>query len=285
MTAKERPGCLAGRVVLVTGSTRGIGRGIAEVAASEGAKVVVSGRTREAGEEVVAGIRNQGGEALFAPCDVTDEAQVEAAVGAALDTWGHLDGVVANAADLSLHVLDGPVTEINLEGWNRIIASDLTSVFLTAKHAIRAMCQGEGGSVVLIASHSGLEGVNGGDAYTASKGGVISMTRSIASYYGRYNVRCNAIAVGLVDAGGSLSAKRLADPKLRTSMLGHGLGLIGRPEDIGHAAAHLLSEESRYTTGVILPVDGGSYAASHIVRPNVPDLPQYLRKRADAPLV
>ena len=278
-------GRLAGKVVLVTGSTKGIGRGIAQVCASEGAKVVVSGRTKAAGDEVVESIRNAGGEAIFAPCDVTDEAQVETAVAAAVNTWGRLDGVVANAADLSLHVLDGPVTEVDLEGWNKIITSDLTSVFLTAKHSIRAMCSGDGGSVVLIASHSALEGVNGGDSYTAAKGGVVSMTRSIASYYGRYNVRCNAIAVGMVDAGGSLSRKRLEEPELRKSMVAHSLGLVGKPEDIGYTAAHLLADESRYTTGVILPVDGGSMGASHISRPNAPDLPQYTRKRPEAPAI
>ena len=278
-------GRLAGRVVWVTGSTKGIGRGIATVAASEGAKVVVSGRTVEAGEQVVSEIRDKGGEAIFARCDVTDEAQVEAAVALAVDTWGALDGVVANAANLSLHTVDGPVTEVTLEGWNKIIEADLTSVFLTTKHSIRAMCAGNGGSVVLIASHSALEGVNGGEAYTSAKGGVVAMTRSIASYYGRYDVRCNAIAVGMVDAGGSLSRKRLDDPEFRKHMTGHSLGLIGRPEDIGYACAHLLSEESRYTTGVIMPVDGGSMGASHIMRPNAPDLPQYARKRPDAPLV
>jgi NAD(P)-dependent dehydrogenase (short-subunit alcohol dehydrogenase family) len=284
-TAEQRYGGprLADRVVLITGSTKGIGRGIAHVAAAEGAKVVVSGRTESAGLEVVESIRAKGGEAIFAQCDVNSEEQVAAAVKLAVDTWGKLDGVVANAADLSLHVVDGPVTEISLEGWNKILASDLTSVFLTAKHAIRAMCEGDGGSVVLIASHSATEGVNGRDAYTAAKGGVISMTRSIASYYGRYNVRCNAIAVGMIDAGGSLSAARLADPVQRASITAHSLGLVGKPEDIGYAATYLLSEQARYTTGIIMPVDGGSDSASHIKRPNAPDLPQYKRKRADAP--
>jgi len=238
-----------------------------------------------AGKEVVDSIVAKGGEAVFAQCDVTDEDQVAAAVRLAVDTWGKLDGVVANAADLSLHVLDGPVTEISLEGWNKIVASDLTSVFLTAKHAIRAMCDGDGGSVVLIASHSALEGVNGRDAYAAAKGGVVSMTRSIASYYGRYNVRCNAIAVGMVDAGGSLSAARLADLEQRKSIVAHSLGLVGRPEDIGHAAAYLLSDQARYTTAIIMPVDGGSDGASHIKRPNAPDIERYERKRPEAPVL
>jgi NAD(P)-dependent dehydrogenase (short-subunit alcohol dehydrogenase family) len=89
----------------------------------------------------------------------------------------------------------------------------------------------------------------------------------------------------MVDAGGSLSAKRLADPALRASMTAHSLGLIGQPEDIGHAAAYLLSADARYTTGIIMPVDGGSDGASHIARPNAPDLPRYSRKRPDAPVI
>lgn len=286
MADKELAGPrLAGRVVLVTGSTRGIGRGIAHVCAAEGAKVVVSGRTAEHGQEVVDSIKAKGGEAIFAQCDVNSEEQIAAAVKLAVDTWGKLDGVVANAADLSLHVLDGPVTEISLEGWNKIIASDLTSVFLTTKHAIKAMCEGDGGSVVLIASHSALEGVNGRDAYAAAKGGVISLTRSVASYYARYNVRCNAIAVGMVNSGQGLAAARLADPTQRKSMVAHSLGLVGEPEDIGHAAAYLLSDQARYTTAIIMPVDGGSDGASHITRPNAPDLEHFERKRPEAPVL
>jgi NAD(P)-dependent dehydrogenase (short-subunit alcohol dehydrogenase family) len=278
-------GRLAGKAVLVLGSTMGIGRAIAAAAAREGAGVVVTGRTEAAGRAAVAEIAAAGGEAVYQPLDVTRPETIAEAVRATVDRFGRLDGIVNNVADMALNRRDRPVTELELEDWNAILAADLTSAFLGMKHGIRAMLDGgHGGSVVNIASEGGLRGVNGLDAYTASKGAMIAMTRSVASYYGRYDVRCNALALGFVDSGGDRIRELLRQPDFVRMIEQHHLGLMGRPQEVAAAAVFLLSDESAYVSGAVIPVDGGASAASHSPRPNVPDLPDVPRLRPNAPL-
>jgi NAD(P)-dependent dehydrogenase (short-subunit alcohol dehydrogenase family) len=278
-------GRLPQKTVLVFGSTMGIGRAIAVACAREGAKVVVTGRTEAAGLAVADGIVQAGGEAVYVRVDVGEPATIEAAVKAAVARFGRLDGVVNNVANLALNRLDRPVTELSLEDWNLILAHDLTSAFLGMKHGIRAMLEGgHGGSVVNIASEGGLRGVNGLEAYTASKGGIIAMTRSVASYYARYDVRCNALAPGFVDSGGDRIRELLKQPDFVRTIEQHHLGHMGRPEEIAGAAVFLLSDEAAYVSGAVIPVDGGAVAASHSPRPNVPDLPEFPRLRPNAPL-
>jgi NAD(P)-dependent dehydrogenase (short-subunit alcohol dehydrogenase family) len=275
---------LAGKVVLVTGSTMGIGRRIATMAAEEGAGVVVTGRTRDKGEAVVDEITAAGGDAIYAQMDVTEPVTVEAAVAAAVERFGRLDGVVNNVANMALGRVDRPVTELSVDDWNLIIASDLTSTFLGMKYGIRAMLAGGGGgSVVNIASEAGLRGMNGVDGYTASKGGVVALTRSVASYYARYDVRCNTLAVGFVDTGGDRISEILSDETFATGIYGHHLGIVGTPDDVAPAAVFLLSDEARYISGAIIPVDGGAAAASHIARPQAPDIAEFPRLRSRAP--
>lgn len=275
---------LADKVVLVTGSTMGIGRQIAVTAAAEGAAVVVTGRTAEKGEAVTVGIRDEGGEAMYVQMDVTEPDTVASAFERAVAQYGKLDGVVNNVANMALGRRDRPVTELPLEDWNLIIASDLTSTFLGMKHGIRAMLAGgRGGSVVNIASEAGLRGINGVDGYTASKGGMIALTRSVASYYARYDVRCNTLAVGFVNTGGDRISEQLQDDVFRTRIQTHHLGYLATPDDIAPAAVFLLSDESRYISGTTIPVDGGAVAASHIARPFTPDIEGLPRTRAGAP--
>jgi NAD(P)-dependent dehydrogenase (short-subunit alcohol dehydrogenase family) len=206
-------------------------------------------------------------------------------VRATVTQFGRLDGLVNNVANLALNRLDRPVTELSLDDWNLILASDLTSAFLGMKYGIRAMLEGgHGGSVVNIASEGGLRGVNGLEAYTASKGAIIAMTRSVASYYGRYDVRCNALAPGFVNSGGERIQELLRNPDFVRTIEQHHLGHMGRPEEVASAAVFLLADESAYISGAIIPVDGGANAASHSPRPNVPDLPDFPRLRPNAPL-
>jgi NAD(P)-dependent dehydrogenase (short-subunit alcohol dehydrogenase family) len=139
--------------------------------------------------------------------------------------------------------------------------------------------------VVNIASEGGLRGVNGLDAYTASKGAMIAMTRSVASYYGRYDVRCNALALGFVNSGGDRIQQLLRQPGFSEAIMQHHLGVMGTPEHVAPAAVYLLSGESAYLSGAIIPLDGGAAAASHSPRPNVPDLPGVPRLRPGAPLI
>lgn len=261
---------LAERVILVTGSTRGVGEAIARRCAAEGANVVVTGRTVERGEAVAASIGSEGGQALFVRTDVTSEADVEAAVEGAMQRWGRLDGIVANAATLDLGALDGPVTEVTLEGWNKLIAADLTSVFLTAKYGLKAIMRGgRGGSMVTIGSLAGIRGNIGHDAYAAAKGGIVALTQAIAAYYSRYAIRCNCLNLGFVDSGSDRVEHVLKHPGFRDQLLGFHLGNWGKAADIAGVAAMLLSDDGIYINGASIPVDGGAAAASHMPRPTV----------------
>jgi NAD(P)-dependent dehydrogenase (short-subunit alcohol dehydrogenase family) len=274
---------LASRVVLVTGSTRGIGEAIARRCAAEGAGVVITGRTVSTGEAVAASIADAGGDAIFVRTDVTIEDEVEGAVAAAIERWGRLDGVVANAASLELGAVDGPVTELSLDSWNRLIAADLTSVFLTAKHGLKAIMRGgRPGAVLTIGSLAGVRGNIGHDAYSAAKGGVVALTRAIAAYYARYAIRCNCLSLGFVDSGSDRIATVLAgNAGYADALRDFHLGAWGRPDDVTGLAALLLSDEGAYINGACIPVDGGAEAASHMPRLNIPDIPGFppLRER------
>lgn len=275
---------LKDKVVLVVGSTMGIGRAIAIGAAAEGARVLVTGRTEASGQEVVGKIAEAGGEAFYVRVDVTEPETIAAAVRAAVERYGRLDGIVNNVAGMNLNRIDQRVTELSLEDWNLILATDLTSAFLGMKYGIRAMLEGgHGGSVVNIASESGLRGMNGLEGYTASKGAIVAMTRSVASYYSRYDVRCNTLAVGFVNTGGERIEELMRDPVFAGEIKRHHLGHVGKPEEVAAAAVFLLSGESAYVSGAIIPVDAGATAASHIVRPSAPDIPGFARLRPDAP--
>lgn len=272
------------KVVLVAGSTMGIGREIAKTAARQGAAVVITGRTQEKGQEVVDEISAAGGQATYSRMDVTEPETVEAAVQAAVDTYGRLDGIVNNVANMALGRLDRPLSELSIEDWNLIIASDLTSAFLGMKYGITAMLRGgHGGSIVNIASEAGLRGMNGVDGYTASKGAMVSLTRSVSSYYARYDIRCNTLAVGFVDTGGERISELLGDEVFATRIREHHLGIVGKPEMVAPAAIFFLSDDSYYISGTTLPVDGGAVAAAHIARPAAPDIDGFPRLRDHAP--
>lgn len=275
---------LEGKVVVVGGATRGIGRGIAEHAAANGAAVVVTGRTVAAGEAVVAAIETAGGTATFVATDLTDEDQVAGAFEAALSRFGRVDGVVCNAAAMELTRVDGPISEISLDDWNSIIQANLTSVFLTAKHGIRAMLQSRArGSLVLISSMAAVRGLNGLDAYTAAKGGLVSLSRSISSYYARYDIRCNCLAVGFVDSGASVIGESAGPPQHDQRLWRHHLGILGEPSDVAAASTYLLADESRYVAGTTVAIDGGAIAASHFPRPAAADIARFPRVRERAP--
>jgi NAD(P)-dependent dehydrogenase (short-subunit alcohol dehydrogenase family) len=272
------------KVVIVTGSTRGIGQQVAKAVAAEGARVVVTGRNEEKGHSVAADIAEAGGEAMYVRMDVTQPEMVEGAVQATVERYGRLDGIVNNVADMTLARVDGPVTELEVGDWNLIIATDLTSAFLGMKFGIRAMLQGgHGGAVVNIASEAGLRGVNGVDGYTASKGAIVALTRSIASYYARYDIRCNTLAVGFVDTGGDRIRELLENPEYANRIRTHHMGIVGKPHHVAQAAVFMLSDEAEYISGTILPVDGGAVAASHIAMTQHPDIPGIPRLRPHAP--
>lgn len=271
-------GKLSGHVIVVTGSTRGIGRAIAERCATEDAHVVVTGRNEENGGAVVEQIATLGGAATFVRADVTVEADIAALFDQVLSRWERVDGVVCNAAALDLSALDGPITEIPLEVWNQIIGADLTSSFLTAKYGLKAVMRGgHGGALLMIGSLAGIRGNIGHDAYSAAKGGMVALNRAIAAYYARYAIRSNILNLGFVDSGSDRIRSVLKASGLANQLLEYHLGTWGEAQDVASIAAYLLSDEARYVNGAEIAVDGGASAASHMPRPPVPDIAGFPR--------
>lgn len=249
---------LENKVAIITGSGGGQGRRAAERFAEEGARVVVSDVKRDACDEVVAGIKAAGGEAIAVPADVSKGADVKALVEAALDSFGKLD-VMYNNAGILLVDRDGPVTEIDEDTWDLVMSVNLKGVYLGCKYAISAMQRTGGGSIVNTASTAGLVGVGGTHAYMATKGGVIALTRGIAVTFGRQQIRCNAICPGVIETpmvANLTEHERAAASAIRW----HVLRRFGKPDDVVGLALFLASDESSWMTGSIIPIDGGMTA-------------------------
>jgi NAD(P)-dependent dehydrogenase (short-subunit alcohol dehydrogenase family) len=243
---------LVGKVVLVSGATTGIGKVSAEVFAREGAKVVLTGRRAE-GEAVAAAIRRDGGTASFVQTDVTDEAAVRRAVETTIQTYGSLHVLFNNAGGSSN--ADGKVTEASLDEFWRVIKLDLFGTFLCCRFAIPEIIRAGGGAVINNASMVGIKGELNRDAYTAAKGGVIALTRSMAAEFVREKVRVNAIAPGAVKTERILAMIE-ANPAAKKAVEIQPLGLID-PLEIAQLAVFLASDESRSITGEVFPITGG----------------------------
>jgi NAD(P)-dependent dehydrogenase (short-subunit alcohol dehydrogenase family) len=240
---------LEGKVALVSGSTRGIGRSIAQMFAAEGAKVAVTGRTVERGQKVVNLITDEGGEAEFFPLDVTQEQSVADTVDAVVARFGSLTTLVNNAAPtVEVGTNIKPLREVSTEEWNLIMTSALTgNVFWASKYAIPHLIAAGGGSIINISSGQSVLGMPGFSAYAAAKGGMNSLTRSIAAEEAEHGIRCNTILVGRVVAKGDIGAGITP---------GH-LTRLGVPNDIAYAATYLASDEAAFVTGSMLSADGG----------------------------
>jgi NAD(P)-dependent dehydrogenase (short-subunit alcohol dehydrogenase family) len=271
---------LADQTVLITGSTHGIGRQMARTLAEEGAQVVITGRSADAGKELEETIVAAGGEAIYVQMDITSEAQVQAAVDTAVARFGRLTALVNNAAWVQGRwAVEGPVTEIELENWEKIIKVNLTGTFLASKYALREIVRAGGGSVVNVASTAAIQGRLGIDGYTASKGAIVSLTRSMAAYYSRYSVRVNCLVVGFVDTGEPAIATMLADPQFGPMIREYYMDRIGTPDDIAYTTAHLVSPRASYMTGAIVAVDHGATAVAHQER-QVRDMPGFPSKKS-----
>jgi len=246
-------GRLDGKVAFITGATSGIGRVAAELFAAEGAAVAVAGRDGARGEAAVAAIRAAGGRAAFLPVDVGEEASVRAAIDAAVAAFGRLDILYNNAG--GSRASDGPVTTADLDEVWRVLRVDLVGTFLCCRHAIPHMARGGGGSIINSASIMGAMGLPNRDGYTAAKGGVIALTRALAVEFARDRIRANVLVAGAVTTERVLAFYD-REPALKTQWDAYLLGLA-EPVDVARAALFLASEESRRTTGQMIPVDSG----------------------------
>jgi NAD(P)-dependent dehydrogenase (short-subunit alcohol dehydrogenase family) len=250
---------LVGKVALITGGASGQGRAAALRFAQEGARVALSDVNEEGGRQTMHMVQENGGEAFFVPADVSTEVSAKAMVDAALRQYGRLHILYNNAGIVGQNI-DGEVTRLSVEVWDRILNINLRGIFLCAKYGIPALIQAGGGSVINTSSVAGLIGSpNSGHAYHASKGGVISLTRAMAMTYARHNVRVNAICPGTLET--PMTAELLQDQERRQRVIAqHPLGRLGTAEDIVHLAVYLAADESSWVTGTIFPVDGGRTA-------------------------
>jgi NAD(P)-dependent dehydrogenase (short-subunit alcohol dehydrogenase family) len=249
---------LEGEIALVTGSTAGIGKAVANAFAAEGADVVVTGRDAGRGNAVVDAITRDGGHAAFHAADLSDEAACSQLVSAAVDQFGGLSVLVNNAVGSTVDEADGPVAEMTTSAWEATLRVNLTAPMWLARAAIPHMVETGHGSIVNISTRAAERASRGLAAYIASKGGLNALTRSIAVDYAGANVRCNTISPGYV-----LNERRdaeLTDDR-RARLEGMHLTRLGEASDVAAAAVYLASRESEFMTGVNLPLDGGGSAA------------------------
>ena len=257
-------GKLTGKVAFLTGAGAGIAKATAKAYVSEGAKVAIIELNREVGERAEREIREAGGEALFVETDVTKDDSVKQAVEATVSRFGRLD-VIMNCAGGSL-LEDVPVHEMDLDIWHRTIALNLLHPFLSCRHGIPHLIKAGGGSIINVTSHLGLMG-SIRPAYAATKGGIISFTKTLAAQYVQHGIRANAIAPGSIRTERHVNRYETKDVLLsekpnraareRMTALKLYPYSKGEPEDIAAIALFLASDDSRMLTGTTIAADGG----------------------------
>jgi NAD(P)-dependent dehydrogenase (short-subunit alcohol dehydrogenase family) len=246
---------LEGKVALITGSGSGMGQAAALLFAQEGARVVASDIVETGGQETVRRIQDVGGRAAFMAADVSKSGQVEALIQFAVKTFGGLH-VLYNNAGVWLPA-DGPAPALPEEIWDKVMSINLKGPYLCCKYAIPKMVSSGGGSIINVSSISALRaGKDTFDAYAASKGGIISLTQSIAAHWGKKGIRANVILPGSIATPMTLGSYE--DEKVRTFWRERtALGRVGEPEEVARLALFLASEAASYITGSSLLIDGG----------------------------
>ncbi|PYI54308.1 SDR family NAD(P)-dependent oxidoreductase [Paenibacillus flagellatus] len=248
------------KVVLVTGAGSGIGRAVVRQAASRGAKVSIVDLAADRGEQTARELAEAGCEAIALQGDVGSEADAKRAVAATIDRFGRID-VLVNCAAVCPQVR---LTELSLEQWNRVLASNLTSVFLFGREVVPHMLRTGGGSIVNVASVHALGTLEGYSAYAASKGGIVSLTRAMALDFAKQNVRVNAVLPGAVHTPMlEASVKTLDTPKeqiMESWNAAQPIGRVGDPDEIAAVILFAASDENSFMTGSVLVADGGMTA-------------------------
>jgi len=250
-------GRFTSKVVLVTGGTSGLGRDAALAFAREGAKVVLTGRRVEAGEEAISEIRKEGGEAIFIRADVSQAPDVQASIQACVNTYGGLDCALNNAGiDGTLMV---PMADYKKEVWDQVVTTNLTGTFLSMKYEIPEMLKCGGGSIVNMSAMAGLRsGRRTGAAYNATKHGIIGLTTTGAVEYAAQGIRVNAVCPALIQTPMSEATFLKDEAMVQKAIQMYPLGRIGRLEEVTSLVLWLCSSEAAFITGAAIPVDGGA---------------------------
>lgn len=250
---------LRDKAAIVVGGAMGMGRAIAVAFAREGARIVIADVAEEAGRAAAGEIAQSGADVLFVPTDISDAAQVESMVAAAVDRLGRVDVLHVNAG-IQSRTEDKRAHELGIDFWERTMAVNLRGSWLCCKVVIPHMLEQGGGSIILIGSPTGWLGVApGSTAYSASKGGVIGLTRVMAADYARDGIRVNSILPGTTDT--HMIREWTTDPAMAEQLAeAIPLGRIGRPEDMAGLAVFLASDESAFCTGGLYAADGGQSA-------------------------
>ena len=246
-------GTLEGKVAFITGASDGIGEATAKVFAREGAKVAIVDVNDEGGQRVVSAIKEAGGEAMYIHADVSQENDVTSAVQQTVDHFGGLDCAFNNAGILGEMEL---TADYSRESYDRVIAINLTGVWLCVQAELRYMIDHDGGSIVSTASVAGLVGSPMLPAYSAAKHGVVGITQSTAKGYGKDGIRVNAVCPGIIET--RLASPLMEDPAAtERAMTRQVLGRYGKPSEVAEAVAWLSSDAASFVTGIAMPIDAG----------------------------
>jgi NAD(P)-dependent dehydrogenase (short-subunit alcohol dehydrogenase family) len=244
---------LSGKVAVITGSSKGIGRAIAERMAEHGARVVISSRKRDACEAVAEGIRARGGEAFVAPCNVSRKEELEKLVAATLAHWGRIDILVCNAAANPAY---GPLSQISDSAMDKVVETNIKGVVWLANMVAPQMAERRDGVILIISSVGGFLGSDVIGFYNMSKAAEQSLARTLAYEWGGHNVRVNCIAPGLIRT--DFSRALWEDKELLVKRAGtSALNRIGEPDEIAGTAVYLAAQAGAFVTGQTLVVDGG----------------------------